>query len=127
MWAHSRNRRGERHPLAEHLRGAAALAATFGDPFGASELAGYLGLVYDVGKGTCAWQNRLLEIDGTREKSDVEHKLAGTWLAQQAGLGPFAAAVSGHHGGRLWQHRPGRLARVGEGRNAFQEKEPPAL
>lgn len=99
MWAHSRHKHGERHSLAEHLRGTAALAGAFSEAFGASELAGYLGLVHDVGKGTCAWQTRLLEIDGTRERSGVPHKLAGTWLARQEGLGPFAAAVFGHHGG----------------------------
>jgi len=81
------------------LRGTAALARRFGGQFGAGDLAGYLGLVHDVGKGTCAWQERLSQVEGSGEKVMVPHKLAGTWLARQAGLGPFAAAVPGHHGG----------------------------
>ena len=42
LWAHSKNERGVRHPLADHLRGAADLARTFGGVFGAGELAAYL-------------------------------------------------------------------------------------
>lgn len=99
VWAHSPNAGGQRHPLEAHLRGTAALARAFGDPFGASELAGYLGLIHDVGKGTCVWQDKLLRVEDTGERVGEDHKLAGTWLARQAGLGPFAAAVFGHHGG----------------------------
>lgn len=98
LWAHSRNDHGVRHQLADHLRGTAALARTFGDAFGAGDLAAYLGLVHDVGKGECAWQQGLLAVDGTRKPVGVDHKSCGTWLAQIA-VGPFAMCVDGHHGG----------------------------
>lgn len=98
LWAHSMNGRGVRHRLADHLRGTAALARTFGDAFGAGELAGYLGLTHDVGKSECGWQRGLLGVEGTHRPVGVDHKRSGTWLAQRA-VGPFAMCVQGHHGG----------------------------
>jgi CRISPR-associated endonuclease/helicase Cas3 len=98
LWAHSSNGGGVRHRLADHLRGTAALARTFGEAFGAGDLAGFLGLVHDVGKGECAWQQGLLTVDGTRRRVGIDHKDCGTWLAQKA-VGPFALCVDGHHGG----------------------------
>lgn len=50
LWAHSANRTGARHRLEDHLAGMAARARGFGEPFGAADLASYLGLVHDVGK-----------------------------------------------------------------------------
>lgn len=98
LWAHSVNALGVRHPLEDHLRGTAARASMFGEVFCAGELAGYLGLCHDVGKGDCGWQERLLraERDGGRVGGD--HKLAGTILAHRQ-VGFFSAAVYGHHGG----------------------------
>lgn len=99
LWAHSRNARGLRHRLEDHARGTAALAAEFGAPFGAGELAGYLGLVHDVGKAACRWQQRLLAVEqqpGRRVGPD--HKTAGAWLASQQAAA-FALVVLGHHGG----------------------------
>jgi CRISPR-associated endonuclease/helicase Cas3 len=55
LYAHSLSGvSGVRHRLEDHLRGSAALARRFGEVFGAGELAGYLALVHDVGKGACA-------------------------------------------------------------------------
>ncbi|MFD5728930.1 CRISPR-associated helicase Cas3' [Streptomyces sp. NPDC058368] len=89
-----------RHELTDHLRGSAALARRFGEVFGAGELAEYLALVHDVGKGCCAWQDGLLQRAEPQGKPvGIPHKEAGTRLvAEYAGL-PFAAAVQGHHGG----------------------------
>jgi CRISPR-associated endonuclease/helicase Cas3 len=98
LWAHSQNGQGVRHRLADHLRGTAALARAFGGAFGAGDLAGYLGLTHDVGKGGCAWQQGLLAVDGTRRPVGVDHKCSGTWLAQRA-VGPFSICIDGHHGG----------------------------
>ena len=98
LWAHSVNGRGVRHLLADHLRGTAALARTFGDAFGAGDLAGFLGLTHDVGKSECGWQQGLLAVDGTHGSVGIDHKYAGTWLAQRA-VGPFAMCIDGHHGG----------------------------
>jgi CRISPR-associated endonuclease/helicase Cas3 len=99
LWAHSVNGRGVRHLLPDHLRGTAALARIFGDTFGAGDLAGYLGLTHDVGKGACGWQQGLLAVEGTTGKAvGIDHKRSGTWLAEHA-AGPFAMCVYGHHGG----------------------------
>uniref|UniRef100_UPI002FDC0424 hypothetical protein n=1 Tax=Streptomyces sp. IBSBF 2806 TaxID=2903529 RepID=UPI002FDC0424 len=54
---------GVRHTLEDHLRGSAALARRFGEVFGAGELAEYLALVHDVGKGACAWQDGLRAVE----------------------------------------------------------------
>ncbi|WP_205718220.1 CRISPR-associated helicase Cas3' [Actinomadura sp. WMMA1423] len=106
LWAHSVNPSGRRHGLVDHLKGTAYLAAEFASVFGAGELAGGLGLLHDVGKGACLWQDGLLraEAGGGRVVDaggeSVDHKMAGAWLAvRKAQLGPYALAVLGHHGG----------------------------
>lgn len=98
LWAHSKNGRGARHRLADHLRGTEALARNFGDAFGAGDLAGYLGLTHDVGKSECGWQQGLLAVEGTRRPVGIDHKGSGAWLAQRS-VGPFAMCIHGHHGG----------------------------
>ena len=98
LWAHSVNRAGARHRLEDHLAGTAARASEFGEPFGAGDLAGYLGLVHDVGKAACAWQAGLTAAEDTGDRVGIDHKLAGTWLASRP-AGVFAATVDGHHGG----------------------------
>ncbi|WP_043267025.1 CRISPR-associated helicase/endonuclease Cas3 [Streptomyces sp. CT34] len=100
LFAHSRSSAGVRHSLEDHLRGSAALAGRFGEVFGCGELAAYLALIHDVGKGTCAWQDRLVAVEcegGGRV--GVGHKHAGTFLADKYTKLPFGAVVFGHHGG----------------------------
>lgn len=100
LWAHSVNDDGRRHLLADHLQGTSVVAREFADPFGGGALAAHIGLVHDVGKGRCAWQERLLAVESAGGDIGLDHKRAGTWLAfRSARLGPFAAAVAGHHGG----------------------------
>lgn len=99
LWGHSADSQGRRHALEDHLRGTGHRAAGFAEVFDAAELAGYLGLVHDVGKGTCAWQDGLLRVEGTNNRVGIPHKHAGTWLAEQGGLGVLAGVVFGHHGG----------------------------
>lgn len=106
IWAHSANDSGDRHRLVDHLRGTAAMAAEFASVFGAGELAGSIGILHDVGKGACAWQDglRRAEVCGGRVVdtggASIDHKMAGTWLAvRKACLGPYALSVLGHHGG----------------------------
>ena len=88
LWAHSKNADGTRHALGDHLRGTAALAREFGAAFGVGELAGYLGLTHDIGKGECAWQQGLASVDGTRSRVGIDHKECGTWFAERA-VGPL--------------------------------------
>ncbi|MFJ8442872.1 CRISPR-associated helicase Cas3' [Kitasatospora griseola] len=99
LWAHSRNLSGVRHTLEDHLRGSASLARQFGSVFGAGELAEYLALVHDVGKGACAWQHGLDLAEQKRGRVGVRHKEAGAWLAASHAGVPFGAIVQGHHGG----------------------------
>ncbi|MFE7300618.1 CRISPR-associated endonuclease Cas3'' [Streptomyces sp. NPDC057579] len=101
LFGHSRSAvSGVRHRLEDHLRGSAALARRFGEVFGAGELAAYLALIHDVGKGACAWQDRLLAVERMGGgRVGVGHKHAGTWLANAYTKLPFGAVVFGHHGG----------------------------
>ena len=99
IWAHSENLAGLRHRLDDHLRGTAALASRFAEPFGGAALAWWLALLHDAGKASCDWQQRLLEVTGTGRPVGVDHKLLGARLARERGLGSFALAVAGHHGG----------------------------
>lgn len=99
IWAHSENPTGLWHRLDNHLRGTAALASRFAGPFGGAEVAWWLGLLHDAGKASCEWQQRLLEVTGTGRPVRVDHKLLGARLARERGLGSFALAVAGHHGG----------------------------
>ncbi|MFF2922490.1 hypothetical protein ACFVTP_08755 [Streptomyces celluloflavus] len=86
----------------DHLRGSAVLARRFGGVFGAGELAGFLALVHDVGKGCCAWQEGLLwRAEAAGLSVGVAHKGAGVRLAARFAGRPFAAVVQGHHGGFL--------------------------
>lgn len=99
LYAHSCSSLGGRHGLAEHLRGSAELARRFGEVFGAGELAAYLALVHDVGKGSCAWQEGLLRAESVGGRVGVPHKDAGAGLAAKYVAAPFASVVYGHHGG----------------------------
>ncbi|HEU5155360.1 MAG TPA: CRISPR-associated helicase Cas3' [Streptosporangiaceae bacterium] len=100
LWAHSLDDGGvKRHLLEDHLRGTASLARRFAGVFGAGDIAWWLGLLHDVGKGSCEWQDRLLAVEGTGGRVGVPHKLLGAKLAVERGLGAFAMAIDGHHGG----------------------------
>ncbi|MGW2655651.1 CRISPR-associated endonuclease Cas3'' [Streptomyces sp. NPDC001478] len=107
LYAHSRSPvSGLRHELTDHLRGSAVLARRFGEAFGAGELAEYLALVHDVGKGCCAWQDGLLlRAEPEGKPVGIPHKEAGTRLAAEYAGFPFAAAVQGHHGGLPGQQK----------------------
>ncbi|MFJ5266769.1 CRISPR-associated endonuclease Cas3'' [Streptomyces sp. NPDC088387] len=86
--------------MEEHLRGSAALARRFGEVFGVGELAAYLALIHDVGKGTCLWQGRLLEAERRGGgRVGPSHKHAGTVLADRYTQLAFGGVVFGHHGG----------------------------
>ncbi|MDA0568010.1 CRISPR-associated helicase Cas3' [Streptomonospora sp. S1-112] len=99
LFGHSANSAGQRHRLDDHLRGTERRARRYGSRFAAAEVAGYLGRVHDVGKGTCAWQDGLLRAEATGSRVGIPHKHAGTLLAHRAGLGRLAGVVFGHHGG----------------------------
>jgi CRISPR-associated endonuclease/helicase Cas3 len=98
MWAHSRNERGRRHGLVEHLEATGELARGFAEPFGAGDLAHALGLLHDLGKARAEWQSKLLLVEGDGGRVNVDHKGLGTRMLKPfAGL--LAGCVLGHHGG----------------------------
>ncbi|MEV4829225.1 CRISPR-associated helicase Cas3' [Micromonospora sp. NPDC049257] len=100
LWAHSpADGSGRWHSLAEHLHGTAGLARRFAAPFGGGEVAYWLGALHDVGKASCAWQGKLAAVASTGGVVGIDHKSLGTRIAQERGLGLFAGAIFGHHGG----------------------------
>lgn len=101
LYAHSRSSQSlVRHLLEDHLWGSAALARGFGDVVGAGELAEYVALVHDVGKGCGLWQDRLVHhAEPYGKPVGIPHKGAGADLVDRFVGRPFAAAVEGHHGG----------------------------
>ncbi|HMR49450.1 MAG TPA: CRISPR-associated helicase Cas3' [Arachnia sp.] len=99
-WAHSRNVAGERHSLADHLRGTAALARTFAEPFGAGDLAYGAGLLHDAGKVCIEWQRYLLARENnTWRGRKIPHKETGAYLYGAVAKSPGVLAILGHHGG----------------------------
>jgi CRISPR-associated endonuclease/helicase Cas3 len=89
---------GEWEPLRHHLTEVAAFAADRADRFGAAEIAHATGLLHDLGKYSCAFQDRLRGNSGR-----VDHSTAGAAWAKQhldQKWGPLIAhAVAGHHAG----------------------------
>ena len=88
------------HPLVEHLRGVAALARAFAEPFGAGHLAELLGLWHDIGKSSPAFQAYLRRCHNNPDQrgKGPDHKAAGAILAERAAP-PLALLAQGHHGG----------------------------
>jgi len=99
VWAHSVNVLGRRHLLTDHVRATAHVAARFAAPFGGDQVAWWLGLLHDAGKASCVWQDGLGRAETIGGRVGVDHKRLGTRLALARGLGHFAMAIQGHHGG----------------------------
>ncbi|MFV2018211.1 CRISPR-associated helicase Cas3' [Micromonospora sp. LOL_023] len=102
LWAHSPGWNSARwHRLEDHLRGTADLARRFAAPFGGGEVAYWLGALHDVGKASCAWQDKLTKVADSGERVGIDHKSLGTRIAHERGLGGYAGAIFGHHGGLI--------------------------
>jgi CRISPR-associated endonuclease/helicase Cas3 len=99
-FAHSRNDRGQRQGLVEHLQAVSQLTGRFADAFGAGELGAWAGLWHDVGKFNPAFQEYLLrcESDPAAKGRGPDHKAAGAALAGSVAP-PLALLMQGHHGG----------------------------
>ncbi|MDD2707295.1 MAG: CRISPR-associated helicase Cas3' [Verrucomicrobiae bacterium] len=82
-------------PLAEHLRGVAALAGEFARPLGLETEAELAGLLHDLGKYSQRFQERLRnpKIHG------IKHWAFGAGQAQAMKAAQTAYAVDGHHTG----------------------------
>ncbi|MFD8379086.1 CRISPR-associated endonuclease Cas3'' [Streptomyces sp. NPDC059679] len=103
--AHSPGHQGVWHWYEDHARGTGELARRFAEPWGGGELAYRLGRDHDIGKGSCAWQEGLVEEATTgRKVRRPSHKDAGAFLFAQAArqhpvLTPCAGVIEGHHTG----------------------------
>lgn len=85
-------------PLEEHLKNVSELAAGFCKPFDAEEWGRAAGMLHDLGKGSAAFQNKLINNTNAR----VDHSTFGSRIAAQHGgqLGKLLAyVIAGHHGG----------------------------
>jgi CRISPR-associated endonuclease/helicase Cas3 len=107
-WAHSKNERGERHDLVEHLTRVASMAREFAEPFSGGALAEWVGLWHDVGKRNPEWQSYLLAREAKRPHRMVQHAIWGAALAyhilRRVGgrteeWKDLALPIAGHHAG----------------------------
>ena len=104
LFAHSKNRDGNRQTLQEHLANVASLAEVFAADFGGQGDARLAGLLHDIGK-VGDWQERLLELEAGKhpafDKVRHDHKMASAAYAYQQGLTDVAQVIAGHHGGMM--------------------------
>ncbi|MFV2104901.1 CRISPR-associated endonuclease Cas3'', partial [Micromonospora sp. LOL_024] len=77
------------------------MARRFTVSFGGGEVSYWLGALHDVGKAACAWQDKLAAVASTGGPVGIDHKSLGTRIAYERGLGAFAGAIFGHHGGLI--------------------------
>lgn len=90
------------HELDKHLIAVAEMAKQFAEPFGAGELAYWLGLWHDVGKCNPKFQEylQLCYADPHTKRRGPDHKAAGTIHAlAHAQLQMLGLLIQGHHGG----------------------------
>lgn len=126
VWAHSANNAGLRHALIDHLRGTADLASQFASSFGGDDVAWWLGLLHDLGKASCSWQEGLIRAETEGRPVGIDHKSLGAIVALERGLGRFALAIDGHHGGltspKALKERLAGLDHAGKQRNIDAER-----
>lgn len=103
-YAHSNNKAGSKHPLAEHLRDVSKLAGKFAEASSFGDEAGLAGLLHDLGKYGDRFQARLEGND-----HGLDHWSIGAWLALQKDYQAVAAAlaIQGHHIGLQYLNKSG--------------------
>lgn len=103
--AHSPGAQGTWHWYEDHARGTGERARRFAEEWGGGELGYRLGRDHDTGKGSCAWQDGLIEeVRTSRKTRRPSHNDAGAFLFARAArhspvLTPFAGVIEGHHTG----------------------------
>ena len=100
--AHSKNSKGVRQSLTEHVNNVTHLAKTFASKFGSTAFAVYVTRHHDIGKIKQAWQERLMKLEAGETPVFVElehdHRMAGAAYVYEHSK--YAAlVVAGHHGG----------------------------
>jgi CRISPR-associated endonuclease/helicase Cas3 len=116
LYAHTPNAEGAWHPLGDHLRAVAELAASHAAFFGGTDLARWTGGWHDVGKASEDFQAYLAACarEPGRRFQTVDHKGAGILEAGRV-CEPLAFLVDGHHGGLRDQGDVGtRLKELGD-------------
>src|SRR6266536_3529908 len=105
-FAHTPGADGRWHPLKTHLEDTATRARAFAEPFGAGDLAYWVGLWHDLGKFNPAFQRYLVAQDEGRSSPKVRHAVWGAALAysclwKAAGRAEawkeVALPIAGHH------------------------------
>lgn len=104
LYAHTPSDVRDWHLLLDHLRSVAELAASFGEKFGAKDLAYLSGLWHDVGKAHPGFQQYLEDAHAGRSSESEPHAIWGAALAAnfKRVRGPWrevALPVAGHHAG----------------------------
>ncbi len=91
----------EWHDLEEHLLQVAKAARTFAKPFGAGDIAYWIGLFHDLGKVSPQFQNYLTT--GANKRDSVPHAIWGAALLYKMfkvqGRWQAALPILGHHAG----------------------------
>lgn len=106
-FAHSKNKAGCKHPLAQHLESVSRMAGEFAEALGFKEEAELAGLLHDLAKYGDRFQKRLEGQD-----QGLDHWSMGAWLALIEHRAVAAAlAIQGHHVG-LQCLRPSDLANL---------------
>lgn len=93
------------HTLEEHLLGTGELAAQKASKFGAGKWGRLIGEKHDFGKGSCGFQDYLLDCSQNKSSKKVDHSTAGAQFCERNiknGLGIIPAhCIAGHHSGLL--------------------------
>lgn len=81
----------------EHLLGTAKLAGTFAERFGKEDWGYFCGMLHDIGKYSCAFQDKIL----SDSNKMVDHSTAGAKVCwEKGGIYPFMSyCIAGHHAG----------------------------
>ncbi|NIA11867.1 MAG: CRISPR-associated helicase Cas3' [Nitrospiraceae bacterium] len=88
--AHTPGKTGEWHRLTDHLQAVAERARSFAEPFGAGDIAYWLGLLHDIGKFNPGFQSYLREAESARKNNRTspmrgpDHSSAGMVVARTA-------------------------------------------
>lgn len=108
LYAHTPNAKGEWHRLGSHLKDVAERAQGFAGKFGASEIAGLLGLFHDLGKVNPKFQDYLHACARGERHEKVPHSIWAAALAyalirgvlkDDEGWKEVSLPLMGHHSG----------------------------
>lgn len=105
-YAHTAGSTGKWQPLSEHLYAVAEKARLFAEPFGAGDLAYWIGLLHDIGKINPRFQEYLQAVANGEPSRKTRHSIWGAALLyhvirhvnKDEGWKELALPILGHHG-----------------------------